>query len=84
MVLAKRKAADWFVVVVSGEASPKTVLVNTAFLPKGTYSLTVFKDGASSEEIVTTTQKFQSGKSLSLPLPPNGGSALWFKKLSYK
>ena len=76
MLIATRKANDWFVAGVNGEAVEKNMVVNLSFLPKGKYSLQLMKDGDNNQQIKTEIMQYVNGNSILIRVLPNGGFCL--------
>ncbi len=80
MLMARRKNNDWYVAGANGEAMEKTVTPDLSFLPKGSYSVMILKDGSSPDDIDVQEINYSAGDSLSIKMLPNGGFTLWFRK----
>ncbi|WP_169582061.1 MULTISPECIES: glycoside hydrolase family 97 catalytic domain-containing protein [Microbacterium] len=72
--IARRSGADWFIGSVSDAA--RTTSIPLSFLGSGSYTATLFKDGASDREIVTETRTVTSSSTLSIPVRAHGGLAV--------
>lgn len=71
--LVRRSGDTWYLSVLNGETPYKGKL-QTDFLPKGTYRMTIASDeGSNYKKIVISNRKIKSGKTLQLDLLPGGG-----------
>ncbi|MBS0024088.1 glycoside hydrolase family 97 catalytic domain-containing protein [Microbacterium paraoxydans] len=69
--IARRTGSDWFIGSVSDAA--RTTNIPLTFLGAGTYTATLFKDGATDRQIVTETRTVTSSSTLAIPVRANGG-----------
>lgn len=81
MLIARRKANDWFVAGVNGEAVEKIMTVDLSFLPNGKYNLQLMKDGDNNQQIKTEIIRYTNGKPIPVKVLPNGGFTVWIKKV---
>lgn len=79
-VIARRKGTEWYVAAVNGEATQKTISPTLLFLPKGTYHITILKDGASANDIQEQNMTYKTGDKLSVNVLPNGGYVMRIRK----
>ena len=71
----------WYLSVLNGETPYKGKL-QTDFLPKGTYRMTIASDeGSNYKKIVISNRKIKSGKTLQLDLLPGGGYLAKIEKI---
>jgi len=54
----------------------RTLTLPLAFLGKGSWTATIYADGAAPTEVRIDTRKLTSNDSLQLPLTANGGAAV--------
>lgn len=72
--IARRAGSDWFIGSVADDA--RTTNIPLSFLGSGSYTATLFKDGANDREIVTEVRTVTSASTLSIPLRTHGGLAV--------
>lgn len=68
---ARRSGSDWYVGAITDAA--RTTNIPLTFLGGGSYTATLFKDGANDREIVTETRTVTSSSVLAVPLRAHGG-----------
>ncbi len=68
---ARRSGSDWYIGAITDAA--RTTSIPLTFLGSGSYTATLFKDGASDREIVTETRTVTSSTVLAVPLRAHGG-----------
>ena len=79
--LVRRSGDTWYLSVLNGETPYKGKL-QTDFLPKGTYRMTIASDeGSNYKKIVISNRKIKSGKTLQLDLLPGGGYLAKIEKI---
>lgn len=71
---ARRSGADWFVGAITDDARTATIPLN--FLSGGSYTATIFKDGATGQQIATETRTVTASTVLSLPMSTHGGVSM--------
>lgn len=69
--IARRSGNEWFVGAVTDGS--RTTNIPLTFLGSGTYTATLFTDGANDQEILTQTQQVTSSSVLQVPLRTHGG-----------
>lgn len=69
--IARRSGSEWYIGSVSDAA--RTTSIPLTFLGAGTYTATLFKDGANDRQIVTQTLSVTSASTLSVPIRAHGG-----------
>ena len=76
VALARRSGSAWFVGVL-GNSQPRTLTLDTSFLPAGDYQLEYWADGAKADkkptEVTHKTVTLRAGRPLKLRLAPAGG-----------
>ncbi len=75
IVTARRSGKDWFVGAMTDEA-PRDIDVPLDFLGKGRFTATIWQDGATPTDVVTTTRVVTARDTLSLTLAGSGGGAI--------
>lgn len=76
VALARRSGSAWFVGVL-GNSQPRTLTLDTSFLPAGDYVLEYWADGAKADkkptEVAHKTVTLRAGRPLKIRLAPAGG-----------
>lgn len=84
IVVARRNGSRWFVGGMTGD-QPYTYRLPLSFLGKGTYAAHIFADPTNPEAkydaLSESTQTVTSRDTLTLPMRPAGGAALYFEPL---
>ncbi|MCU1556456.1 MAG: hypothetical protein JWN09_451 [Microbacteriaceae bacterium] len=75
---ARRSGSDWYVGSITDAARTSTIPLS--FLGSGTYTATIFKDGASDQQIATETRTVTATDTLSIPLRAHGGLSVQLSK----
>jgi alpha-glucosidase len=75
---ARRSGSDWYVGSITDAARTSTIPLS--FLGSGTYTATIFKDGASDRQIATETRSVTAADTLSIPLRAHGGLSVQLSK----
>ena len=75
IVTARRSGKDWFVGAMTNEAS-RTLDVPLTFLGSGRFTATIWQDGPTPTDVVTTTRIVTARDALSLTLAGSGGAAI--------
>lgn len=75
---ARRSGTDWYVGSIADAARTSTIPLN--FLGSGSYTATIFKDGATDRLIATETRTVTSADTLSIPLRAHGGLSIQISK----
>ncbi len=83
LIIARQKGSDWYIAGVNGEAIEKTTNIDLEFLPKGQYSITIFKDGADARSIATEEISYTSGDLMSIKMQPHGGFTILIKSKNH-
>ncbi|MFZ4841003.1 glycoside hydrolase family 97 catalytic domain-containing protein [Mycetocola saprophilus] len=76
--LARRSGDDWFIGSVTDKA--RTATIPLSFLGSGSYTATIFADGADDRSIALSTQTVTAGTTLSIPLRLHGGVSVHVSK----
>ncbi|MEA9860533.1 glycoside hydrolase family 97 protein [Xanthomonas campestris pv. raphani] len=79
IVLARRSGKDWYVGAMTNEQA-RTLQVPLTFLDKGTWTATIYADGAAPTEVNIETRKLTRNDSLQLQLAASGGAAIRLHK----
>ncbi|MEA9822021.1 glycoside hydrolase family 97 protein [Xanthomonas campestris pv. raphani] len=79
IVLARRSGKDWYVGAMTNEQA-RTLQVPLTFLSKGTWTATIYADGAAPTEVNIETRKLTRNDSLQLQLAASGGAAIRLHK----
>jgi alpha-glucosidase len=82
MILARRKGREWFIGAANGEAIEKNVRVNLFFLPKGTYTILLMKDGGNPREIKSSEFEYSGQHEPVITTLPKGGFTMWIRPKS--
>ena len=80
IVQARRSGNDWFVGAMTNTEA-RTVSIPTDFLPKGKYTVEIYKDAPTADgkkQVACDSKTIRSGKPIVLTLQPSGGAALHF------
>ncbi|MEG3165691.1 glycoside hydrolase family 97 protein [Sphingomonas sp. PB2P19] len=80
IVIARRSGRDWYLGAMTDEA-PRTLDVPLAFLGAGRFTATIWQDGPTATDVVTTTRIVTARDSLQLILAGSGGSAVRLARL---
>jgi alpha-glucosidase len=75
VVIARRKGRDWFVGAMGSEA-PRSVSVPLSFLGRGSWSATIWQDGAAPDQLARETKRVSAGDTIELRLAGSGGAAI--------
>jgi len=76
-VLAKRKAAIWYIMAINGESIEKKLNINLDFIPKKGYTVEMVSDKHGREKSLEKTSiKLEKGVLPALRIEPNGGIVL--------
>ncbi|WP_115556634.1 glycoside hydrolase family 97 protein [Xanthomonas campestris] len=79
IVLARRSGKDWYVGAMTNEQA-RTLQVPLTFLDKGTWTATIYADGAAPTEVNIDTRKLTRNDTLQLQLAASGGAAIRLHK----
>ena len=79
IVLARRSGKDWYVGAMTNEQA-RTLQVPLTFLDKGTWTATIYADGAAPTEVNIETRKLTRNDTLQLQLAASGGAAIRLHK----
>ncbi|MCW2002707.1 alpha-glucosidase [Xanthomonas arboricola] len=79
IVLARRSGKDWYVGAMTNEQA-RTLQVPLTFLDKGTWTATIYADGAAPTEVNIDTRKLTRDDTLQLQLAASGGAAIRLHK----
>jgi len=83
ITMARRRGSDWYVGIMTGNDG-RIVTLPLTFLEKGVkYVAHLYEDDTNLKtrtKVRMTTRKVTSKTSLTLPLLPSGGAAIWFEK----
>ncbi|MFF2299608.1 glycoside hydrolase family 97 catalytic domain-containing protein [Arthrobacter sp. NPDC058127] len=71
---ARRSGQDWYIGAISDSA--RTTSIPLTFLGSGSYTATIFKDGATDQTIATETRTVTSSDTLAIPLRTHGGASV--------
>ncbi len=77
IVTARRSGKDWYVGAMTNETA-RTVDVPLDFLGSGRFTATIWQDGASPTDVITTTRVVTARETLTLTLAASGGGAIRF------
>lgn len=76
ILMAKRSGNSWYIGAMNN-CVPRTLTVDTSFLPSGTYELEYWADGTHANkkptDVIKKTAKLTSGKSLKIKMVAGGG-----------
>ncbi len=75
IVTARRSGKDWYVGAMTNETA-RTVDVPLDFLGSGRFTGTIWQDGASPTDVITTTRVVTARETLTLTLAASGGGAI--------
>ena len=75
IVTARRSGKDWYVGAMTNETA-RTVDVPLDFLSSGRFTATIWQDGASPTDVITTTRVVTARDTLTLTLAASGGGAI--------
>jgi alpha-glucosidase len=75
IVTARRSGKDWYVGAMTNETA-RTVDVPLDFLGSGRFTATIWQDGASPTDVITTTRVVTARDTLTLTLAASGGGAI--------
>jgi alpha-glucosidase len=75
IVTARRLGKDWYVGAMTNETA-RTVDVPLDFLGSGRFTATIWQDGASPTDVITTTRVVTARDTLTLTLAASGGGAI--------
>lgn len=75
IVTARRSGKDWYVGAMTNETA-RTVDVPLDFLGSGRFTATIWQDGASPTDVITTTRVVTARETLTLTLAASGGGAI--------
>ena len=75
IVTARRSGKDWYVGAMTNETA-RTVDVPLEFLGSGRFTATIWQDGASPTDVITTTRVVTARDTLTLTLAASGGGAI--------
>lgn len=70
--LARRTGSEWFVAGITGHAE-RTLTVPLSFLEEGSYSVSIYRNGAGKNEIAVETITLESPGEFTTTLPAEGG-----------
>jgi alpha-glucosidase len=68
---ARRSGSDWYIGAITDAA--RTTSIPLTFLGSGSYTATIFKDGATDQQIATETRTVTASDTLAIPLRQHGG-----------
>jgi hypothetical protein len=72
-VFARRKGSDWYVGGISGQTTARHQNVALTFLPAGSYSMLLVRDGADPHTFASEERTVRSGQTIPVDLLPRGG-----------
>ena len=73
VVVARRKANDWYIGGVNGRDDPQTVKVNLSWLGAGSWHATIIRDGEADRVFANETRAVTSRDSIDVPMRARGG-----------
>lgn len=84
ITIARRKGGNWYIGGIT-DWEERDMEIDLSFLPRGDYSMTLFRDGANAHrkgiDYVRETRQVSSGESLTIHLAPGGGFAIKLDKI---
>ena len=84
VALAREKDGVWYAGALTDE-SARELTLDLSFLPAGSYSVTVFRDGVNADKVARDYKKetftVASGAKLTISMAPAGGWVAEFRKL---
>lgn len=86
IVQMRRKDTTYYIGAMTNTEG-RSVTIDTQFLPKGNYSVTIFNDDPNLNtrtKVGTTQLKLKAGRPISLQLQPSGGAAIIIKPIVKK
>ncbi|MFT4028558.1 MAG: glycoside hydrolase family 97 catalytic domain-containing protein [Protaetiibacter sp.] len=75
---ARRSGSEWYIGAITDGA--RTTSIPLTFLGSGSYTATLFEDGANDHEIITETRTVTSSSVLAVPLRAHGGLSVHIGK----
>jgi hypothetical protein len=72
-VFARRTGSDWYVGGISGQSTARRQNVALTFLPAGSYSMLLVRDGADPHAFASEERTVRSGETIPVDLLPRGG-----------
>lgn len=86
VVVARRHGAGWFLGAMTNEEA-RTLEIPMSFLREGSWTATIFADGATGEKawqtkVAITRRQIRASDTLQLKLAPSGGQAIIFETIS--
>jgi alpha-glucosidase len=73
VILARRRGTDWYMAGIHAAQSPAEYTLPLDFLDAGTYEFALIEQGESTDSFERSVQSVESGDSVTITLPPNGG-----------
>lgn len=78
VVLARRRAEQWFVAGINGEKEGKTLTLDLSFLPR-TFRGVLITDSGQPDQLESKDLSAKEARNLTVSLPPQGGFVLYSK-----
>lgn len=76
IIMARQAGDNWYIGAMTNE-SERDVIIDTSFLPEGSYTIQFWKDGKNAKRtptsLTSSANKITSGHPLSIRMAPGGG-----------